>query len=106
MIWQIYNYKKDAQDAAAKYRAEGKRVRVRKRKAGEYEVRSVAKKRNPSKRKTRKRVGAALRKFVRGNPSVKGRKVKGGRAVTLKNFTGTVVRKSNGQVLIQGRGRR
>lgn len=98
-----------------------------------------------SKRKTRKRVAAALKKYVRANragekkrlqrmkregwtprvrhghlrararalgaklvnPSrVKGRKVKGGRAVTVRNFTGTIVRKSDGTVDILGRGRR
>ena len=41
------------------------------------------------------------------NPArVKGRKTKGGRAVTLKNFTGTIVKKSDGTVQIVGRGRR
>lgn len=39
-------------------------------------------------------------------PRVKGRKTKGGRAVTLKNFTGTIVKKSDGTVQIVGRGRR
>lgn len=39
-------------------------------------------------------------------PKVKGRKVKGGRAVTLRNFTGTIVKKSDGRVEILGRGRR
>ena len=34
-----------------------------------------------------------------------GRKVKGGRAVSLRNFTGTVTRKSNGSVIIRGRNR-
>lgn len=64
-------------------------------------------KRNPSKRSVQKRVSKALKKFVRGNPPrVKGRKVKGGRAVTLKNFTGTIVRKSDGRVEILGRGRK
>lgn len=48
-----------------------------------------------------------VRSFEKLNPSrVKGRKVKGGRAVTLKNFTGTVVRKANGQVQIVGKGRK
>jgi hypothetical protein len=42
----------------------------------------------------------------RNPPRVKGRKTKGGRAVTLKNFTGTVVKKSDGTVQIVGRGRR
>lgn len=37
---------------------------------------------------------------------VKGRRVKGGRAVSLRNFTGTIVRKSDGTVNILGRGRR
>lgn len=32
-----------------------------------------------------------------------GRKVKGGRAISLKNFTGTVTRKKDGSVLIRGR---
>ena len=39
-------------------------------------------------------------------PRVKGRKVKGGRSVTLRNFTGTIVRKSDGRVEILGRGRK
>ena len=48
-----------------------------------------------------------VRSFERLNPaSVKGRKVKGGRAVTLRNFTGTIVKKSDGTVGILGRGRR
>lgn len=67
------------------------------------------KRRNASKRSVRKRVAKALKKYVRGqsNPlHVKGRKTKGGRAVTLKNFTGTIVKKSDGTVQIVGRGRR
>ena len=43
---------------------------------------------------------------LRRNPAAKGRKVKGGRAVTVRNFTGTVVRKSEGTVEILGTGRR
>jgi hypothetical protein len=39
-------------------------------------------------------------------PKVKGRKVKGGRAVSLKNFTGTIVRRSDGTVRILGKGRK
>jgi hypothetical protein len=96
----------------------------------------------------RRRVGKALKKYVRGNagwrktglgkrsiraskkrwlkrghtreeikrvlthmkkqnpPKVKGRKVKGGRAVSLKNFTGTIVKRANGTVQILGRGKR
>jgi hypothetical protein len=47
------------------------------------------------------------KQFPKNNPaSVKGRKVKGGRAVTLHNFTGSIIRKSNGQVEIKGRGRK
>jgi hypothetical protein len=72
------------------------------------EIRSAGM-RNPSKRRTRARVSAALKKYMAGlkNPSkAKGRKVKGGRAVTLKNFSGTVTRKANGQVDIRGRGRK
>ena len=41
----------------------------------------------------------------RANPApaaVKGRKVKNGRAVVLKNFSGTVVRTREGRVVIQG----
>lgn len=46
--------------------------------------------------------GARITKAtVRGNPAF--RKVKGGRAVSLKNFTGTVTQKSDGSVLIRGR---
>ena len=46
-------------------------------------------------------------KSKKANPArVKGRKVKGGRAVTLRNFTGTIVKKSDGTVGILGRGRR
>lgn len=50
----------------------------------------------------------ALKKYVKkatqGNPKrVKGAKVKGGRSVTLTNFTGRVIRKRNGQVQIIGR---
>lgn len=103
-----------------------------------------------SKRKVRRRVAKALRKYVRGNASirkskkhmktllrkhwpglsktaraaehreisrilkgaksnpahVKGRKVKGGRAVTVRNFTGTIVKKADGTVQIVGKGRR
>jgi hypothetical protein len=66
--------------------------------------------RNASKRKTRKRVSAALKKYLGSlknpAPKTKGRKVKGGRAVTLKGFTGTVTRKANGQVVIRGKGRK
>jgi hypothetical protein len=123
-----------------------------------------SRKRNPSKRKTLKRVGLALRKWVRGNPKswadwtlrakvhgiasaresakihrsygdaarivkmsgdwygvytketgkskpydprnpsrVKGRKVKGGRAVTLRNMkTVTITRHRNGAVSVRG----
>jgi hypothetical protein len=62
------------------------------------------KKKNPSKRSVRKRVAAALKKWVRGNPHrVKGRKVKGGRAVTLKNMKSvTITRHSNGAVSVRG----
>ena len=50
---------------------------------------------------------AARRRARRHNiGGVKGRKVKGGRSVTLKNFTGTIVKKSDGTVDILGRGRR
>lgn len=45
-----------------------------------------------------------LRKF--NPPKVKGRKVKGGRAVTLRNFTGTIVKKQDGTVQIVGKGKR
>lgn len=68
--------------------------------------RSRKARRNPSKRKTLKRVRVALKKWIRGktNPSrVKGRKVKGGRAVTLKNMRSvTITRKSNGVVSVRG----
>ena len=32
-----------------------------------------------------------------------GRKVKGGRAISVKNFTGTITRKNDGTVIIRGR---
>ena len=55
----------------------------------------------------KKRITKALKKFVRGNPRrVKGAKCAGGRAVTLRNFTGRVIRKRNGQVVIVGRVRK
>jgi hypothetical protein len=66
---------------------------------------------NPSKRKKKKsaskRMSSALKKWLgtQKNPG-KGRKVKGGRAVTVRNFSGTIVRKTNGQVVIHGRGKR
>ena len=133
--------------------AEAKLVRDANRQAGLKGPVKVVKVvvRNPSKRKTLKRVGAALKKWVRGNPSqglgltaaqirlrikdaesslpakdrelrrvltiykrelrrlkanpsrVKGRKVKGGRAVTLKNMESvTITRKSNGVVSVRG----
>ena len=43
--------------------------------------------------------------FGRSNP-LKVRKVKGGRAVSLRNFTGTVVQKKDGSVTFRKRGRR
>lgn len=40
----------------------------------------------------------------KGNPMpVVGRKVKGGRAISVKNFTGTITRKNDGTVIIRGR---
>lgn len=61
---------------------------------------------NPSKRKTRKRISTAFKKFMKaGGLKNPGRKVKGGRAVSLRGFTGTVTRKANGQVVIRGRSR-
>jgi len=63
-----------------------------------------------TKRKRNKgsRVMKALKKYVKkatqGNPKrIKGAKVKGGRSVSLRNFTGRVIRKRNGQVQIIGR---
>ncbi len=51
------------------------------------------------------------RAYMRGwrasikNPMPVGRKVKGGRAVSVKNFTGTITRKNDGTVIIRGRKR-
>jgi hypothetical protein len=63
------------------------------------------------KRRGARRVRRALAKYVKsaikGNPPakrVKGRKVKGGVSYSIRNFTGSVIRTSKGQVLIQGRG--
>jgi len=57
-----------------------------------------------------RRVGKALKKYVRRatrNPRrVKGNKCAGGRAVTLRNFSGRVIKKRNGQVIIVGRQRK
>jgi len=39
----------------------------------------------------------------RPNPATTGRKVKGGRAITVKNFTGTITRMNSGAVVIRGR---
>lgn len=68
--------------------------------------RSWKTKRNPSKRSIGKRISKALKKYLgsQKNPSrVKGRKVKGGRAVTLKNMKSvTITRKSNGVVSVRG----
>lgn len=48
--------------------------------------------------------GARITKApLRDNPAF--RKVKGGRAVSLKDFTGTVTQKNDGTVLIRGRKR-
>ena len=51
-------------------------------------------------KKAKKRVSSALKKFLKGqkNPT--------GKAVRLKNFTGTVLRTPRGQVIIRGRGKR
>ena len=56
---------------------------------------------NPSKRKTRKRISDALKKYVRSENSRKNPS-----SVRLKGFTGTVVRTSGGQVIIKGRRKR
>lgn len=42
-------------------------------------------------------------KLASNSSRVKGRKVKNGRAVTLKNFTGTITRLAGGAVHIHGR---
>ena len=50
------------------------------------------------------RVMKYVKKATQGNPKrIKGAKVKGGRSVSLRNFTGRVIRKRNGQVQIIGR---
>lgn len=51
-------------------------------------------------------LGATWVPAKKNPPRVKGRKVKGGRAVTLRKFTGTIVRKKDGTVEILGRGRK
>lgn len=62
----------------------------------------------PVLRAAARRAGRPLtgRLEMRNAPRVKGRRVKGGRAVSLRNFTGTIVRKSDGTVNILGRGRK
>ena len=63
-----------------------------------------------AKAQARKKFGKGPYTLVRDNPGrsgrVKGYKVKGGRSVTLHNFTGSVIRKSNGQVLIRGKAKK
>lgn len=52
------------------------------------------------KRKTRSKLAAT-------NPArIKGHKVNGGRAVSLKNFTGKVVKHANGAISILGIGKK
>jgi hypothetical protein len=66
----------------------------------------MQKRRNSPEKRQPARVRKALKKFVRANPRrVKGAKCSGGRAVSLRNFTGRVIRKRNGQVIIVGRKR-
>ena len=63
------------------------------------------------KKSIKKRITRALKKFVRANPSnpnprrVKGAKCNGGRSVSLRNFTGRVIKKRDGTVQIVGRTR-
>lgn len=52
------------------------------------------------------RSGAAKSGVARRANPVKGRKVKGGRSVTLRNFSGTIVKKADGTVQILGKGKR
>lgn len=62
--------------------------------------------RNPSRRSVGKRISKALKKWMgsQKNPHrVKGRRVKGGRAVTLRNMkTITITRHRNGAVSVRG----
>ncbi len=118
-----YRLKSDAKRAAKTYRtSRGYKARIRKAAGGGYEV-IAGPRLNPSKRRTRKRVAKSFSKFMKAGGlsahsqfkrmpdgtfkkiSNPGRKVKGGRAISLKNFTGRVIRKSNGQVIIAGKGK-
>lgn len=87
-----------------------RRTKADRRRAALKGIRNKARRRNGAKEKASKRISSALKKYVermKGNPSkVKGHKVKGGRGVSLRGFTGTVVRLSNGQIAIRGKGRR
>lgn len=107
---RFFRTKTEAKDEASRLRAAGWKVRMRKARAdrkGEWIVYTEGR-RNPSKRKksASKRVSAALKKYMASLKKNPGRKVKGGRSVSLKNFTGSVIRKSNGQVVIKGKGKR
>jgi hypothetical protein len=51
-----------------------------------------------TKRKTRKRVSTALKKFLKANPARK--------RVKVKSFTGTITRNKNGTVTVRGKGRK
>jgi hypothetical protein len=69
-------------------------------------IRRQTRKNKPEKRQPA-RIRKALKKFVQSNPrKVKGAKCNGGRSVSLRNFTGRVIRKRNGQVQIIGRVRK
>lgn len=76
---------------------------------GERSVKASKKrwlKRGHSREDVNRLVKQLRRKKHENPPKVKGRKVKGGRAVTVRNFTGTIVKKADGTVQIVGRGKK
>ena len=108
-IYSIWATSRSAALRALKSKYGGKFTRIRQYPGiGKENPRRV----NGKKKKSiKKRITRALKKFVRANPSnpnprrVKGAKCNGGRSVSLRNFTGRVIKKRDGTVQIVGRTR-
>jgi hypothetical protein len=109
-IYSIWATSRSAALRALKSKYGGKFTRIRQYPGiGKENPRRV----NGKKKKSiKKRITRALKKFVRANPKrriprrVKGAKCNGGRSVSLRNFTGRVIKKRDGTVQILGRTRK
>jgi len=104
-IYSIWATSRSAALRALKSKYGGKFTRIRQYPGiGKENPRRV----NGKKKKSiKKRITRALKKFVRANPRrVKGAKCNGGRSVSLRNFTGRVIKKRDGTVQILGRTRK